>query len=1230
MSTQSFARDPKTQQGYALDSTQATQPSFDFLDFSTQDGAYGGYPEFTGLSQDVIPGSAWGDAISQAAAVANAALEPDNSSVSGITDRVSELNFDDAVEEDRGKGAEEVLPEWACAYCGIHNPECVVKCVTTGKWFCNARVTGTASCIITHLVKAKAKECMLHKNNPLGETPLECYSCGSRNVFALGFVPVKGESSMVLLCRDKAPNAPGLKDLELDLSLWEPLIKDRAFMPWLVKEPSDQEKLRARRVTTSQIVRLEEMWKANPTASVEDIDKPGENDEPAPVALRYDDAHVYQSVFGPLVRMEADYDRAMKESQSRSDVSVRWDMGLNKKRLVHFIFPKNDSELRLMAGDELRLKHPCPGLTGPWQAAGVVVKLHEASEEVALELRDGAKTAPTDATTGFMVEFVWKSTSFDRMQRALKLFAVDETSVSGYLYHRLLGHEVEAQTLRAVMPKRFSAPNLPELNHSQVTAVKSVLASPLSLIQGPPGTGKTVTSASITYWLTKQGQGQVLVAAPSNVAVDHLAEKIASTGLKVVRVCARSREAVTSSVEHLALHYQVQHLVLPEGHELRKLQQLKVEAGELSSGDERKYKALTRSLEREILQSADVVCCTCAGAADPRLTNFRFRQVLIDESTQASEAECLIPLVCGAKQIILVGDHCQLGPVIMNKRAAKAGLCQSLFERLVLLGIKPHRLQVQYRMHPSLSEFPSNMFYEGTLQNGITQSERRHPGAAFPWPQPERPMLFYVQLGQEEISVSGTSYLNRTEAANVEKIVTHFLKGGITPDQIGVITPYEGQRAHVLSVMLRSGPLRAALYSEIEVASVDSFQGREKDYIILSCVRSNEHQGIGFLSDPRRLNVALTRAKYGVVVLGNPKVLAKQALWNALLVHFKEAGCLVEGPLTNLKQSMVQLPKPKRAFDSRSFALGGAQSNRFVPAPNAEPLHKPKAAAANGTAAAAEARPAAKGLPPTAPLRMDAYSLPPSHQPYAISADSTAGSAGRSAAGSKSGSGSAEAGSRQACAAAGPQPGAGTGFASRGRGTQLPPPGPSSNGFHGTQIGGPATQSGYATQPSFATQSAFGTQTGLATQSGFSESGFTTQSGTAAQPGLATQSGFTQPFATQSGLATQPGFATQSGFTQPFATQSGQATQPGLATQSGFTQPFATQSGSGTQAGLALQSGFTQGLGPGFSQDGYGVGGDYHFTDPEGIKTQGAYATQPGAFNTQDFQDPLLGEPGFG
>jgi regulator of nonsense transcripts 1 len=616
----------------------------------------------------------------------------------------------DAEDVDEGEGFVEVdLPEYACSYCGLSDESCVVKCVESGKWFCNGRGNTSASHIIQHLVRSRNHTVSLHPDSPLGETTIECYNCGSKNVFLMGFIAAKSDSVVVLLCREPCLSNGALKDMGWDLTQWMPLIEDRAFLSWLVKVPTEKEQLRAKQITTSQINKLEELWRENPEATLLDLDKPGVDEEVAPTLLRYEDGYHYQNIMAPLVKLEAEYDRKMKENQKQEDISVRWDKSLGNKRIAIFQFPQRDeSELRLVVGDELRLRLDAGAarLHGEdWMDTGHVMKIEDG--EITLEMR--SNNAPLNISDGFIVEFVWKATSYDRMQNALKTFAVDDTSVSGYLYHKLLGHDVEQQLLKTAVPNRISVPGLPELNHSQLSAVKAVLQRPLSLIQGPPGTGKTVTSASIVYHLAKQNVGQVLVCAPSNVAVDQLAEKIEKTGLRVVRIAAKSRESTSSNVEHLCLHTLIRNLDTPDKAELKKLYRLKEEIGDLTASDARRFRQLRAQAEREILQAADVICTTCVGAGDPRLSNLRFRQLLIDESTQAMEAECFIPIVLGVKQLVLVGDHCQLGPVVMCKKAAKAGLTQSLFERLVLLGHRPIRLQVQYRMHPALSEFPSNM-----------------------------------------------------------------------------------------------------------------------------------------------------------------------------------------------------------------------------------------------------------------------------------------------------------------------------------------------------------------------------------------------------------------------------------------------------------------------------------------------------------------------------------------
>ena len=835
---------------------------------------------------------------------------------------------------------EEKLPEYSCRYCGIHDPACVAQCVESKKWFCNAVCGSGGSHLVHHLVRSRSHQVQLHPESPLGETVLECYNCTSKNVFVLGFVPASSSSVVVLLCRVCVETVPALKDMDWELAQWHPLIQDRKFLPWLIKVPSDKLMLKSRDIAQSQMAKLEELWKNEPEANFADLDRPDiiEDEEMQPTLLQYEDGFHYQNVLAPLVKIEADYDRQMKESLTEESVSVHWGKSLAGKNVATFTFHRLAVEQsRIMVGDELRLKLGDGAsylYSKPWEGIGYVKGIIDG--EVELELRT-AGNVPDQIHDDYVVEYIWKSTSFDRMQNALKAFAIDDTSVTGYIYHKLLGHPVEEQLIAtAKIPaseRDYEVPGLPSLNESQREAVATVLERPLSLIQGPPGTGKTVTSATLVFHMTKQNMGQVLVTAPSNVAVDQLTEKIAATGLRVVRLASKTREASSSSVDHLCLHVMVPQAA---GDEFMKLHRLKNEIGDLSERDQKKYRSLRNRTEREILQAADVICCTCVGAADPRLKNFRFRQVLIDEATQAIEAEALIPIANGAKQVVFVGDHCQLGPVVMCKAAAKAGLTQSLFERLVLIGTRPIRLQVQYRMHPALSEFPSNMFYEGSLQNGVTEADRQllnEPGFTgkedFAWPVPSKPMFFYSINGMEEISASGTSYLNRTEASYVEKVVTHLLRLGVTPAQIGVITPYDGQKKYVSEHMRRSGALATNLYEAIEVASVDAFQGREKDYILVTCVRSSETQGIGFLSDPRRLNVALTRARLGIILLGNPRVLSKNALWAALLLHFKEYDCLVEGPLNNLQPSYMTFARPRRnpAGDSRyaftALARGG-------------------------------------------------------------------------------------------------------------------------------------------------------------------------------------------------------------------------------------------------------------------------------------------------------------------
>ena len=280
-------------------------------------------------------------------------------------DAADDVPLDFVDEEAKEEGPAE-LPEYACSYCNVHTPAAVVKCCATGKWFCNYKPHGMpASCIVYHLIRSKHNEVMLHRESPLGEITLECFLSGAKNVFQLGSVPVK-EDLVVLLARDVSIEKT---EYDWDLSKWQPLIKEKEFVQWLVKKPSDAEALRSRpcfvhevairpphapysradgmrgrvlkRSALAQVNKLEELWRTNPSATMADISVDVDADaEVEPTRTTYDDAYQYQNILGPLVKLEADYDRQMKEAQTQDGLGVRWDVGLNKKRVAYFSFPQ--------------------------------------------------------------------------------------------------------------------------------------------------------------------------------------------------------------------------------------------------------------------------------------------------------------------------------------------------------------------------------------------------------------------------------------------------------------------------------------------------------------------------------------------------------------------------------------------------------------------------------------------------------------------------------------------------------------------------------------------------------------------------------------------------------------------------------------------------------------------------------------------------------------------------
>ncbi|XP_067635011.1 regulator of nonsense transcripts 1 homolog [Eurosta solidaginis] len=223
-------------------------------------------------------------------------------------------------------------------------------CNNCKKWFCNGRGNTSGLQIVNHSVRAKHREVTLHSEGPLRETVLKCYWCGVCNVYVLGFIPAQADSVVVLLCRQPCAAQNSLKDINWHQEQWKPLITDRSFLPWLVKVPTEQEQSRARQISAAQINKLEELWNENIDATFQDLEKPGIDTETSQMLLLYEDGYQYEKVFGPLVRLETEYDKNLKESQIQEGIEIRWGVGLNKKTIAYFTLVKTDSDMKLRQG----------------------------------------------------------------------------------------------------------------------------------------------------------------------------------------------------------------------------------------------------------------------------------------------------------------------------------------------------------------------------------------------------------------------------------------------------------------------------------------------------------------------------------------------------------------------------------------------------------------------------------------------------------------------------------------------------------------------------------------------------------------------------------------------------------------------------------------------------------------------------------------------------------------
>ncbi len=433
--------------------------------------------------------------------------------------------------------------------------------------------------------------------------------------------------------------------------------------------------------------------------------------------------------------------------------------------------------------------------------------------------------------------------------------------------------------------RRLEAPIDESLDESQKAAVLHALAADhIALIHGPPGTGKTTAVVEVIRQAVARGES-VLASAPSNVAVDNLAERLLQKGLRIVRIGQPVRVLPAVVAQSLAVQVHEapeQKLLRDVRHELRELNRKWLRASRSDrfelKREQRRLRAELRTLENAIVQglldTADVVLATTTGCGDALLSDRRFDLVVLDEAAQALEAASWMPLLLG-NRAVLAGDHCQLPPTVHSDEAAKGGLATTLFERIANSPsgkLATRMLTTQYRMHERIQEWSNATFYGGKLVPA--ESVRSHRLTDLPatieTDATKDPLLFLDTAGcgcdESEGDDDGSRH-NQGEAAVVSKHVQQLLEAGVRADQIAVVTPYSAQ---VRLLRDRLGGIEG-----LEIGTVDGLQGREKEAVVLSLVRSNERGEVGFLSELRRLNVALTRARRHLCVVGDSATLAQ-------------------------------------------------------------------------------------------------------------------------------------------------------------------------------------------------------------------------------------------------------------------------------------------------------------------------------------------------------------------
>ncbi|MCQ2973628.1 MAG: AAA domain-containing protein [Bacteroidales bacterium] len=578
-------------------------------------------------------------------------------------------------------------------------------------------------------------------------------------------------------------------------------------------------------------------------------------------------------------------------------------------------FPLKVTDQLFNSGERLMLKLEFEGPIQEYQGAN----LFKSGKTIRLFLKDGEDdeyvdgvinnstkseitlTLNTDSIKDWMlyrglcVQLIFDGTSYKEMNSALKSFIETDNDNLNHLKSVLYGgcDPQFSETIPFLRDIR--------LNDSQNEALRLINnALDVAVVHGPPGTGKTTTLVRAII-MTLKTEKRVLVCAPSNAAADLITEKLANLFVNVVRIGQPAR--ITDEVLNHTLDYKIANhpnykdikLLRRRADEFRRMAgKYKRNFGE----EERRQRSMLYSEARKITEEADnlafyisndiiskaeVITCTLVGAANREIADLHYRTVFIDEAAQALEPACFIPII-RAERVIFAGDHCQLPPTVKSREAIKGGLSKTLFEKIVDNNIPSTMLCEQYRMNKIIMQFSNQQFYDGKLIANSNCADIK----VF---DDDMPLEFIDTAGTgfvEKIEPKSQSTYNAEEADLLVKYLTNYLQnvellGSMyNVNDIGIISPYKAQ-AELISSLIKNSEIPDYTKQIITIDTADSFQGREKDIIFISLVRTNSKGEIGFLKDTRRMNVAMTRAKRKLVIFADSATICHNKFYDNLI-----------------------------------------------------------------------------------------------------------------------------------------------------------------------------------------------------------------------------------------------------------------------------------------------------------------------------------------------------------